>query len=135
MKLDEKNYVELAEKAIDELISMVGKNGRPEKLVTTSQIRNLLAMTAAIYNDVVASQSETLSDEIIGRINYLKVRFFYEAGRSKDSDRSVLNFIEKAHIQEHIDEIQGSKAQYILFSRYMEALVAFRKYKGTSRDA
>ncbi len=132
MKLDEKNYVELAENAIDQLIGMTDKNGKPVQLVTTSQIRNLLAMTAAIYNDVVASQSDTLSDDVISRINYLKVRFFYEAGR--DSGRPIKNLMEKAQIQEHIDEIKGSKAQYILFSRYMEALVAFRKYKG-GKDA
>ena len=75
MKLDEKNYVDIAEKAIQNLIAMKNKYGKPEKLVTTSQIRNLLAMTADIYNDVVNSQSEILSDEVIGRINYLKIRF------------------------------------------------------------
>ena len=105
---------------------MKNKYGKPEKLVTTSQIRNLLAMTADIYNDVVNSQSEILSDEVIGRINYLKIRFVYEAGR--DNGTPVKNLMEKADILTHIQNINGKKSNYIVFSRYMEALVAFRKF-------
>ena len=54
MKLTEDNYVELAEKAINNLKK---KNG---ELVTTSKIRNLLAMTADIYNQVVNLKEEKL---------------------------------------------------------------------------
>ena len=128
MKLDEKNYVDIAEKAIQNLIAMKNKYGKPEKLVTTSQIRNLLAMTADIYNDVVNSQSEILSDEVIGRINYLKIRFVYEAGR--DGGRPVKNLMDKADILNHIQNINGRKSNYIVFSRYMEALVAFHRFVG-----
>ena len=39
------------------------RNGRPIQVVTTSKIRNLLAMTADIYNDVVNSNSEKLSQQ------------------------------------------------------------------------
>ena len=132
MKLDQKNYVDIAEKAIMDLREMKGRNGRPEPMVTTSQIRNLLAMTADIYNDVVNSQSDILSDEVIGRINYLKIRFVYEAGR--DGGRPVKNLMDKADILNHIQNINGRKSNYIVFSRYMEALVAFRKFYG-DRDA
>lgn len=52
MKLTEENYVETAEKAIREICALRNKNGKPVSPVTTSKIRNLLAMTAAIYNDV-----------------------------------------------------------------------------------
>ena len=128
MKLDQKNYVDIAEKAIRDLSEMKGRNGRPEPMVTTSQIRNLLAMTADIYNDVVNSQSDILSDEVIGRINYLKIRFVYEAGR--DGGRPVKNLMDKADILNHIQNINGRKSNYIVFSRYMEALVAFRKFYG-----
>lgn len=120
MRLDENNYVDLAEKAICELCQT------EKSIVTTSKIRNLLAMTADIYNEVVNSRSERLSAEIIGKINYLKIRCVYEAGR----DVGVKKLVEKAEILKHIDEIKGSRAQYILFSRYMEALVAYRKFHG-----
>ena len=81
MRLTEDNYVDIAEKAIKKLSEEKNKNGRPIPLVTTSKIRNLLAMTADIYNEVVNSKEETLSSELIGRINYMKIRFIYEAGR------------------------------------------------------
>ena len=123
MKLTEENYVELAEKAIKKICS---ENGRQISPVTTSKIRNLLAMTANIYNDVVNSQNEKLSQDIIGRINYMKIRFVYEAGR----EPKVKKLVEEAEILLHIEEIKGSRKQYILFSRYMEALVAYRKYYG-----
>lgn len=126
MKLDESNYVDLAEAAIQKLCGLVNKQGRPIPVVTTSKIRNLLAMTADIYNEVTNSKSEKLSADIIGQINYLKIRFVYEAGR----DMAVKNLVEIADILEHIGEIKGSRKQYILFSKYMEALVAYRKYYG-----
>ncbi len=126
MKLTEINYVDLAEDNIKKLINLKDNKGRPVKLLTTSQIRNLLAMSADIYNDVLNSKGENLSDELIGRINYLKIRFFYESGR----EQSVKNFVEITGIIDYISEIGHSKKQYIIFSRYMEALVAFRKYYG-----
>ena len=126
MKLTQENYVELAEKAIKKICSEKDRNGRQISPVTTSKIRNLLAMTANIYNDVVNSQNEKLSQDIIGRINYMKIRFVYEAGR----EPKVKKLVEEAEILLHIEEIKGSRKQYILFSRYMEALVAYRKYYG-----
>lgn len=126
MKLTEENYVEIAENAIKEICDQKSKMGKRVPPVTTSKIRNLLAMTAAIYNDVVVCQSEKLSEEIVGRINYLKIRFVYEAGR----EPKVKTLVEKAHLLEHLKEVGNSRIQYILFSRYMEALVAYRKFYG-----
>lgn len=147
-KLTEENYVVIAEKAIKEWVNELNNkgektrgnqfNGNHEKnakqsikkiipkMVSTSKIRNLLAITAAIYNDVIVCQTDELSPEIVGRINYMKVRFVYEAGR----EPSVKKLVTQAHILEHIDEIGNSRKQYILFSRYMEALVAYRKFYG-----
>ena len=123
MRLTEDNYVDIAEKAIKKLSG--DKNGK-SNLVTTSKIRNLLAMTADIYNEAVNSKEETLSSELIGRINYMKIRFIYEAGR----EPKVRRIVEEADILLHLDEINGSRKQYILFSHYMEALVAYRKFYG-----
>lgn len=133
-RLTEDNYVELAEKAIKELIKKANrelaekknKGGKEISLVTTSKIRNLLAMAASIYNDVMICQTDELPKEIIGRINYMKIRFIYEAGR----EPKVKDLVLAAKIREHIDEIGNSRKQYILFSRYMEALVAYRKFYG-----
>ena len=123
MKLNEENYVSAAEDVIQRLKKNVDRNGNP-RVVTTSKIRNLLAMTADIYNDVVNSNSDKLSQEVIGRINYLKVRFIYEAGR----ERTVKELVDEGHIIDYLDDIRGSRSNYICFSRYMEALVAYRKF-------
>lgn len=130
MQIAEINYVDKAEKAIKELCSKTNKNGNKISVVTTSKIRNLLAMVADIYNDVNVNKDEKLSNEIMGRIAYMKLRFYYEAGR----ENSVKSLFVTAKVLEIIDEIGDSRSNYILFSRYMEALVAFRKYYGGKDD-
>lgn len=126
MNIDDKNYVDIAEKVITSLTSRKDQKGRPVQIVTTSKIRNLLAMTADIYNEVMNCHDEKLNDEICSRIEYLRVRFLYEAGR----EPSVKNLVEAAGIIDLLKSINGSKKKYILFSRYMESLVAFRKFYG-----
>ena len=125
MILNQENYVDKAEKVIKSL-AVPNKMGWID-MITTSQIRNLLAMTADIYNEVCLSLDETLSEEILGKIQYLRVRFVYEAGRDP---RHMKDFVEKAEILKCLDEIGNSKSRYLLFSNYMEALVAYHKYYG-----
>lgn len=130
--INETNYVDKAEKAIHSLRNKADqqRRGRGDlKIVTTSKLRNLLAMTADIYNQVLRCQKDGLDDEIKSRIEYLRVRFMYECGRD-DRDKLVTNFVNEANILEILKEVNGSKKNYILFSRYMEALIAFHKYYG-----
>ena len=124
MKLTEETYVEEAERVIKALKGKKDKKQNPVPIVTTSKIRNLLAMTAELYNEALNCSKENLPEELVGRINYLKIRFVYEAGR----ENSVRNLVEEARILEHLNEVKGSRTQYLLFSRYMEALVAYRKF-------
>lgn len=126
MKLTDENYSEIAEKVIVEMSKQTDKKGNKVALVTTSKIRNLLAMTAAIYNEVQDNQGDKLSNDIISQINYLQIRCVYEAGR----DGKVKDLVEKAELRQHIKEISGSKKQFLIFNRYMEALVAYRKFYG-----
>ena len=151
MQIDETNYVDKAEQAIKELIrikteeqnkknSREASNTKPNNqkrkdskqvvLVTTSKIRNLLAMVSDIYNDVVNTKNEKLSKDVVGRINYMKLRFYYEAGRDED----VKQLLQTANVFRLIDEIGISRSNFLLFSRYIEALVAFRKYYGGKDD-
>lgn len=126
MRIDEMNYVDKAEKAIQRLVEeSKAKKGKGD-IVTTSKIRNLLAMTSDIYNQVLTYNSEKLDNEIVGRIEYLRVRVMYECGR----EPKVKEFVQKAEIIELLKEIGNSKKNYLLFSRYMEALVAFHRYYG-----
>lgn len=126
MTIHENDYVDQAEQAIKKLSAKKDQKGRTVLPVTTSKIRNLLAMVSDIYNDVRNVQREVLSEELIGKINYMKIRFYYEAGR----EAKVKDLLMTANVFQIIDEIGGKKKNFLLFSRYMEALVAFRKYYG-----
>lgn len=124
--INEENYVPKAENVINRLKTKTDKRGKSIPIVTTSQLRNLLAMCADIYNMVIVQTKDELSDEIKGKIEYLKIRMVYDAGR----DDKVKNLVEEAELLDCIKEIKGSKRNYILFNRYMEALVAYRKFNG-----
>ena len=115
-----------AEAVMKKLCNEKDLKGRDVEPVTTSKIRNLLAMTADIYNEVVNCKEEKLSKELVEQINYLKIRFVYEAGR----EPKVGKLIREAQILDCIDDIGNQRENYILFSRYMEALVAYRKFYG-----
>lgn len=78
--INEGNYSDVAQKVIKTLLQP-NKNGRIN-IISTSQLRNILAMSADIYNQVVPLEKD-LTDEINSRIEYLRVRCFYEAGRER----------------------------------------------------
>ena len=99
-KLSNKNYVDLAEK----VIKHIKDTEKPANIITTTKLRSILSLNSEIYNMVTHDSKEKLSEEIEAKIQYLKVKVVYEMGR------------------------EGTKTSYILFARYLEALVAFRKY-------
>lgn len=113
------------ENTIKELKTKKNQRGKPIGLLTVSQIRNLLAMSADILNEVLEYPEENLSEELLDRVSYLTVRFYYEAGR----DEKVKSFIETAKLLPFLKDIKTRK-QYIQYYQYMEALVAFHKYHG-----
>ena len=126
--LNEKTYVDQAETVLDKLTQKIEKNGKwiTPQIVTTSKIRNILSMAADIYDTVLQNREDKLSDEIISRIEYLRVRMVYECGR----EPKVKDFVREAQLLEYIRMIGDDKKRYVLFYHYLEALVAFHKYKG-----
>ena len=114
----EENYVEEAEKVINE----VGA-----KSFTTTKLRNLLSLSSDIYNMVIHQNGDKLTEEIKAKIEYLRVRFIYEAGRDENG---IKRLVENANLLGVLKNIKGSKKNYILFNRYLEALVAFHRYNG-----
>lgn len=46
----------------------------------------------------------------------------------------VKEFLLKAKVLDIIDQIGNSRKNFLLFSQYMEALVAFRKFYGKNDD-
>ena len=45
-------------------------------------------------------------------------------------EKEVKSFMEKADIERIMDDIGDSKKKFIAFNRYIEAIVAYHKYKG-----
>ena len=117
-------YVEDAEKVFKDWYST------RDKKITTSKIRGLLSGMSDIYNDVVRVEGEELPQDIVDRIQYLKVQFVYEYGRDDKKDGSVRRLINEAKILNKIDQIGTSKKKFIEMERYMEALVAYHRFYG-----
>ena len=123
-KLTQTNYVDLAEKVI---VKYLERDKRGNFRLTNSKIRNLLSLVNNLYTDVARTggSDEKLSETIEGKIQYIRLRFVYEAGREK----SVKDFVEKADIIKHLQRIE-TRSDLLLFCRYMEALVAYHKFNG-----
>ena len=117
-------YVEDAEKVFKDWYST------RDKKITTSKIRGLLSGMSDIYNDVVRVEGEELPQDIVDRIQYLKVQFVYEYGRDDKKDGSVRRFINESKILNKIYQIGTSKKKFIEMERYMEALVAYHRFYG-----
>ena len=117
-------YVEDAEKVFKDWYST------RDKKITTSKIRGLLSGMSDIYNDVVRVEGEELPQDIVDRIQYLKVQFVYEYGRDDKKDGPVRRFINESKILNKIDQIGTSKKKFIAMERYMEALVAYHRFYG-----
>jgi CRISPR-associated protein Csm2 len=92
--------------------------------VTTSQLRNLLSLTADIYNQLQTHPEETLSEEIRDALTYLRVQFVYAAGR----EAKVRRFMESANLDAVLKAAPKSRENALLLCRYMEALAAYKKY-------
>jgi CRISPR-associated protein Csm2 len=120
--INSKDYVDKAEAVITGLIEEA-KHDRV-KILTTSQLRKQLAMTAELFSQAENELSEALSQDIQDKIEYLRVQFVYQAGR----EPTVKKFLEKAGILQILKSIKGNRESFLTFCRYMEALVAYKKY-------
>lgn len=126
------DIVEKAEEAIKSLGKPLKKD--PSKMVinvTTSQIRKFLTSVNSLKNKIDVYKinhlnEDVLSDDLVMEIKFLRVNILYQAKR----ESAVKEFIEKADIEEHINNIGGSIAKFNEFYKYVEALVAFHKYYG-----
>lgn len=126
MELTKVNYVDSAE----EVVKKLERDRWGNFILTTSKIRNILSMISGIYNDVIHLQEDKLNEDLIERLQYLRMRFAYEAGREKEREKSVKNLMEVGSIVELLKGIGDDKEKCILFCRYMEAIVAYHKFYG-----
>lgn len=138
-----KDIVSQAEQVI---MSLQKDNDNNVKL-KTSQIRKILNAITTVSNKIERYQAKQLaenngkmptelSDELAMEVAYLKVGIVYQVGREKQDrrrdkqDEPVKEFVKKARLIEHIDEIGKDIQKYKEFAKYIEALVAYHKYHG-----
>lgn len=125
MILTNENYLEKAEQVINNL----RKNDRGLILLTTTKLRKILSMVSEIYSDASRIREEKLDAEMRSRLQYLKLHIVYEEGR----ESVVKEFVEESNLIGALDEVEDSKSKLILFCHYVEALVAYRKFKGNDK--
>lgn len=119
---EENQYVQEAENVILELKKT---NYRVNKdMLTTNQIRNLLSLTSAVYDEVRSSGVTKVQD----RLAYLRIQFIYQSGRNQ----AVKALVQTGQIIELLSKVQkeNDKDLIIRFCHYMEALVAYFKFYG-----
>lgn len=117
--------------------SLQRKNNKPE--LTTSQIRKFLAAVNAIENRFRVWQNRmlregndpvTLPPDLANEIKFLKVKLAYQAGRERNRQGPVNDFLEKSRVLERIDAIGNDSAKFREFARWVEAIAAYHKYEG-----
>lgn len=116
--LSNENFVDRAEHVINQL----GQDKR--NFITTTKLRALMAINTDIYNEVLGMKEEDLGENICTKIDYLKIRCIYESGRYP----AVKAFVDASDMRRNLDKAKKSRKDFLLFSKYMEAMVAFHKY-------
>ena len=66
------------------------------------------------------------SADMQSRVQYLKMRIAYEAGR----EPVVYKFVEQASLLSYVSEIGKDRQKLLLFCDYMEALTAYHRFYG-----
>ena len=122
------DFVDEAEKV---MISLGKENHEDSsKMVfdlTTSKIRNILSLVTEVYNVESLRTDEKLTPESLRKIQMIRVRILYEAGRE---EKVVKPFVEKSNILSYILDIGNGRKKFINFAQYMEALVAYHRFLG-----
>ena len=125
------DVVQEAESIINSLIFR-NNRGRDEIPLTMSQLRKFLTAVNVLNNKVMADKigqadrGDELSPDLAAEIQYLKVKLLYQAGR----ERNVKAFLEKGNLLKRIEGIGNSRKRYNEFSKLVEAIVAWHKFKG-----
>lgn len=119
--------------AADAVMQKLGKRVSDEKYkfdLTTSKLRNIYSIVCDIYNYEMRSHDETISKESNTKLQKLRIRVLYEAGRESGREQSVKRFVKEAKMLEYIKGIDKNRENMLRFCHYMEALVAYHRFYG-----
>ena len=118
-------YVDQAE-AVMLSLRTTDKHGNLKFNITASKIRKILTLVTDILNEERFNKNAELNQANIQRLSMARVRIAYDAG----GDNGVKEVAEKAKLLNYIKGIGKSRAEFIRFAEYMEALVAWHRYLG-----
>lgn len=129
------NLVEKAEKLVNQLD--VNRRG-DEMLLTYAQLRKVLSNIIAIKNKLSIFQAierdfKTLPEDIIFDIRFLKTSLLYQAGRIEINKRYPMkDFLEASQLLQIIDSIGDNLRSFEYLCKYIEAIIAFYKYRSVA---
>lgn len=120
------DYVDAADAVMQQLNQSNAKGGK----LTTSKLRNILTLVSDIYNIENRRRDDAISSESAAKLQMLRIRVLYEAGR----ESSVKKFVETSKLLEYIKGIDKKRENMLRFCHYMEALVAYHRFYGGKSD-
>ena len=120
------DYVDAAEQVILKIGRPNNKKGKFDFDITTTKLRNILSLVSDIYNIENRRTGEKISDVSSSKLQMLRIRVLYEAGR----DKKVERFVEKSCLLQYIKGIDSKRENMLRFAHYMESLVAYHRYYG-----
>lgn len=113
------NYVDTAEAVIKALNAV-------DNRLSNSKLRNLLSMVSDVNNELVRASSEEIPPGLMNKIRHFRVRLVFEIGRG---DEGVREFARQADLLRILrEDIGNSRAAFLRFADYMEAMVAYHRY-------
>lgn len=120
-QLTEGTYADYAKKLMEIEANRKDRKGLFGGL-TTTKLRGMYAQIVNLYTKI---DSQEAFEKSQGDVQYLKVKFAYEAGRA----REVKTFLEKTNLMDMLDQVKSYDG-FLLYCRYAESLVAFFKFYG-----
>ena len=119
------NFADRAKDVIEHYKNKMNSN----RFITTTQLRALFSLLTEVRENIRMQNSTNLNEEMQGRIQYIKMRFAYAAGKGEQrGEKDVKYFVEISGMIECLDTVKDSVKQFELVCKYMEALVAYHKY-------
>ena len=120
-------FVDQAEQVMSFLAEEERKDPRNNKPITNTKIRKLFGLFTDLYNEIKREDAEELNPEQLQALTTARVRLVYECGRG-GAGSDVSRFVRQAKILEYLKGIGSSRAEFLRFHQYFEALVAYHRY-------
>lgn len=90
--------------------------------ITSTQLRIILGFFVQVKNSLEKNSGNELTKEEKYKIEYIKVRLFYQIAKAEKRD-----FLEQTYLEQMLNDIE-TKEDFSKIVDYVEALVAFQRF-------